>query len=128
MNTDQYLKELAAKVKTKHLHFSAQEYTTRKNKLLHVMQQKRIDVLLITEPADINYLTGYSTFEVSLFTCLLLNGDGDRVLLVPSIETGPAFYTSHVDDIVPYPRSNPQSNPTLHHTRINKLRRTQPTL
>lgn len=128
MNTDQYLKELAAKVKTRHLHFSAQEYTTRKSKLLPIMQKKGIDVLLITEPADINYLTGYSTFEVSLFTCLLLNSDGDMILLVPSIETGPAFYTSKVNDIVPYHWSNPQSITALINASINKLGGQQPTV
>src|SRR5690625_7256301 len=102
MNTDQYLKELAAKVKTRHLHFSAQEYTTRKGKLLPIMQKKGIDVLLISEPADINYLTGYSTFEVSLFTCLLLNSDGDMEFLVLSIVTVLSFYTGNVTFTVPY--------------------------
>src|SRR5690625_6846590 len=84
----------------------------------NVMQEKGIDVLLITEPADINYLTWYSTFEVSLFTCLLLNGDGDMVLLVSSIETGPACYTSHVDEIVSYLWIHRQSILTLVNSSI----------
>lgn len=121
MNAEKYLQELTVKITTKSLHFGAQEYATRTQKVLQALRQKNIDVLLITEPSDIYYLTGYSTFEVSLFTCLLLNGDGDMVLLVPSIETGPASYTSLVRDIVPYHWSDPEGITSLIYQSVRKL-------
>ena len=65
------------------------------------MQQAGRDALLLTDPADIFYLTGYHTFEVSVHTALVVTPE--RISLqVPSIETGPAVVTAMVDEIIGY--------------------------
>src|SRR5690554_7635087 len=65
------------------------------------MRERGLDALLLTDPADIFYLTGYNTFEVAVHTCLVCS-DTRLVLQVPSIETGPAVVTAAVDEILGY--------------------------
>ncbi len=65
------------------------------------MAQRELDALLLTDPADINYLTGYHTFEVSVHACLVCTHE-TLVLQVASIETGAAVVTARVDEIIGY--------------------------
>ena len=65
------------------------------------MTQQAFDALLLTDPADINYLTGYHTFEVSVHACLVCTQER-LVLQVASIETGAAVVTAQVDEIIGY--------------------------
>ncbi|MDN6322614.1 MAG: Xaa-Pro peptidase family protein, partial [Halomonas sp.] len=71
------------------------------DKVRHAMTQQAFDALLLTDPADINYLTGYHTFEVSVHACLVCTQER-LVLQVASIETGAAVVTAQVDEIIGY--------------------------
>lgn len=92
---------LAERVGTEALAFEQAEYDSRCARVRSRMSAGGVDILLITDPADICYLTGYSTFEVSVHTCLVLHAD-DIVLQVPSIETGPAVCGSNVARVEGY--------------------------
>ncbi|SHF14395.1 Xaa-Pro aminopeptidase [Modicisalibacter ilicicola DSM 19980] len=81
--------------------FPEAEFQRRRNAVLAAMQARGLDALLLTSPADIFYLTGYSTFEVSVHTALVFS-ERHLVLQVPSIETGPAVACTHVEDIRGY--------------------------
>ena len=81
--------------------FSTGELDRREDKVRHAMAQHGLEALLITAPADIFYLTGYSTFEVSVHACLVL-GPGYTALQVPSIETGPAVVCTRVSELMGY--------------------------
>ncbi|MDN3517737.1 Xaa-Pro peptidase family protein [Aquisalimonas lutea] len=81
--------------------FSADELDRREEKVRQAMAARGLDVLLLTAPADIYYLTGYNTFEVSVHACLAL-GPGYTALQVPSIETGPAVVCTRVSDLMGY--------------------------
>lgn len=81
--------------------FSEAELQRRCTAAGEAMQAAGLDALLFTAPADIFYLTGYSTFEVSVHTALLFTPQY-MMLQVPSIETGPAVACTRVDDIRGY--------------------------
>lgn len=81
--------------------FTEDELDGREAKVREAMAQRGLDALLVTAPADIHYLTGYSTFEVSVHACLIL-GPSYTALQVPSIETGPAVVCTRVSELMGY--------------------------
>lgn len=81
--------------------FPEEQLQERQQALLRTMEGIGLDAMLITSPAEIYWLTGYSTFEVSVHTALLFTPDR-LVIQVPSIETGPAVACTRVDDIRGY--------------------------
>lgn len=96
-----YKGALAERVGTQPLAFEQSEYDSRCRRVRSRMAAEGIEILLVTDPADICYLTGYSTFEVSVHTCLVVHAQG-MVLQVPSIETGPAVCGSNADRVEGY--------------------------
>lgn len=101
MDYHQYREALAETLAQSELPFSPSEYQARLDKVRQAMAQHGYDALLLTDPADINYLTGYHTFEVSVHACLVCT-QARLVLQVASIETGAAVVTARVDDIIGY--------------------------
>ena len=101
MDHHQYRHALAARLQATELAFSDAEYDARQARVRAEMADRGLDALLVTDPADIYYLTGYNTFEVSVHTCLVFSADR-LVLQVPSIETGPAVVTARVDELLGY--------------------------
>ena len=96
-----YRHALAAQLQASELPFSPQEFALRRRRVLQTMQDAGLEALLLTDPADIYYLTGYNTFEVSVHTACVFSAER-CVLQVPSIETGPAVVTAAVDEIIGY--------------------------
>ena len=81
--------------------FPAEEFEQRLGEVRRRMFAQDLDALLLTDPSDIFYLTGYSTFEVSVHVALVVT-PGALFLQVPSIEMGPAMVTTRVDRITGY--------------------------
>ncbi|GGY66061.1 M24 family metallopeptidase [Marinobacter zhanjiangensis] len=81
--------------------FPPAEFTERRSRVARAMAERGLDALLVTDPADIHYLTGYKTFEVSVHAALVFRPE-HCFLQVPSIETGPAVTTAWVDEIAGY--------------------------
>ncbi|WP_417580031.1 M24 family metallopeptidase [Nitrincola sp.] len=101
MDFHAYRHALAKTLGGSELPFPADELSLRLARTRALMTEAGRDALLLTDPADIFYLTGYHTFEVSVHTALLVTAE--RVVLqVPSIETGPAVVTARVDEIIGY--------------------------
>lgn len=101
MDYHHYREALATSLAQSELPFSPAEYQARLEKVRRAMAKRELDALLLTDPADINYLTGYHTFEVSVHACLVCTQD-KLVLQVASIETGAAVVTARVDEIIGY--------------------------
>lgn len=101
MDHEQYYAALSARLRATELPFPEQEFAARRRRVLTAMEAEGLDALLVTDPADIYYLTGYNTFEVSVHTALVFT-PGRCVLQVPSIETGPAVVTALVDEVLGY--------------------------
>ena len=106
MDFNRYREMLAERVGSLTRPFDDAEYDRRRQAVAQRMTAAGLDGLLVTDAADIGYLTGYNTFEVSVHTALLLttggHPPGQAVLQVPSIETGPAVTTARVDAVFGY--------------------------
>ena len=101
MDYHHYRKALTETLAQSEVPFPAAEYQARLDKVRQAMTEQGLDALLLTDPADINYLTGYHTFEVSVHACLVCTQE-KLVLQVASIETGAAVVTAQVDEIIGY--------------------------
>nr|WP_295711583.1 Xaa-Pro peptidase family protein [uncultured Halomonas sp.] len=101
MDYHHYRKALTETLAQSEVPFPAAEYQARLDNVRQAMAGQGLDALLLTDPADINYLTGYHTFEVSVHACLVCTQE-KLVLQVASIETGAAVVTARVDEIIGY--------------------------
>ncbi|MDO6823666.1 Xaa-Pro peptidase family protein [Marinobacter sp. 1_MG-2023] len=90
------------------LAFEPGEYEARLASVRRKMAKADLDLLLLTEAGELCYLTGYTTFEVSVQCVLLVSADR-TVLFVPAIEIGPAVYLSRVDEVIGYPWQAPET-------------------
>jgi len=101
MDHEAYRHALDHTLHAEELAFPPEEYRQRRTRVLEAMDAAGVDALLITDPGDVTYLTGYNTFEVSVHIALVFSRQG-TVLQVPSIETGPAVVTAWVDEVLGY--------------------------
>ena len=53
--------------------FSLEEYKSRLNKVKVSMQKQGIDTLLITDPANMNWLTGYNAWSFYVHQGVVIN-------------------------------------------------------
>jgi Xaa-Pro aminopeptidase len=101
MDFNAYQKALAGEFRGQDCPFPAEEFDRRLKAVRDRMRADSLGALLLTDPSDVFYLTGYSTFEVSVHIALVVTED-DLVLQVPSIETGPATITTRVEQVIGY--------------------------
>lgn len=101
MDYNAYQKTLARELRGRECPFPQAEYDQRLENLRARMAADSVEALLLTDPSDLFYLTGYSTFEVSVHVALVVTAES-LTLQVPSIETGPAMITTRVDHVIGY--------------------------
>jgi Xaa-Pro aminopeptidase len=68
------------------LPFSHDEYQRRLDGTRRGMAARDVDLLLVTTPENVTYLTGYETIGYSSFLCLVIPADSDPVLIVRDME------------------------------------------
>ncbi|MFG6138529.1 M24 family metallopeptidase [Halomonas sp. B23F22_10] len=107
MDHHAYRHALAERLAGSELPTPEAELDARCRRLREAMAAAGLDALLLTDPADLYYLTGYHTFEVSVHACLVVDA-ARLVLQVPSIETGPAVVTARVDEVLGYRWESPE--------------------
>ena len=86
--------------------FSREEYAVRQTKTRQAMADAGLDVLVVTEPANMCYLTGYDGWSFYTPQCLLVAGGLDEpVLIVRGMDAnaGPVTTYLPVDNILGYP-------------------------
>ncbi len=81
------------------LHFTREEFAAREARLLGLMQEQKLDGMLLFAQESTYWLTGYDTFGYCFFQCLVLKADGSKALLTRSADLRQAQHTSIVDDI-----------------------------
>ena len=59
------------------LHFSEEEFKSRKSKVLNSMKEQNIDALLMFKQESMYWLTGYDTFGYVFFQTLILDKNGN---------------------------------------------------
>jgi ectoine hydrolase len=92
--------------------FSTFEYKERIRKTKERMVQKGIDVLLITDPANISYLSGYDGWSFYVHQMLMLIIDEDQPMWIGrEMDANAAKVTTWLyrDNIIPYPDEYVQS-------------------
>jgi Xaa-Pro dipeptidase len=81
------------------LHFSQEEFKSRKSKVLKSMKEQNIDALLMFRQESMYWLTGYDTFGYVFFQTLILDQKGNIVLLTRAPDLRQARNTSNIEDI-----------------------------
>ena len=81
------------------LHFSKEEFASRKSKVLKSMKEQNVDALLMFRQESMYWLTGYDTFGYVFFQTLILDQKGNVVLLTRAPDLRQAQNTSNIKDI-----------------------------
>ena len=93
------------------LHFSKEEFSNRKNKILNSMKEQNLDALLMFRQESMYWLTGYDTFGYVFFQTLVLDKSGNIILLTRAPDLRQAQNTSNIEDIRIWVDKD-ESNPT----------------
>lgn len=101
MDLNAYQQALSAQFRGAECPFPERELIRRLTRVRDRMAEEDFGALLLTDPSDIFYLTGYTTFEVSVHVALVVTPD-DLLLQVPSIELGAATLTTRLARISGY--------------------------
>ncbi|MFL2886732.1 MAG: M24 family metallopeptidase [Candidatus Pelagibacter sp.] len=81
------------------LHFTKEEYSKRKTKVILSMKEQGIDALLMFKQESMYWLTGYDTFGYVFFQTLVLDQKGNIILLTRAPDLRQAQNTSNINDI-----------------------------
>ena len=101
------------------LNFSREEYAQRIAKARRAMERQGIELLIVTDPSNMAWLTGYDGWSFYVHQCVLLTPDGDPVWYGRSQDAFGAKRTVFMDeaDILAYPDiyvQNPERHPMDH--------------
>ena len=92
------------------IHFTKEEFSIRKSKVVAELKKQNLDGLLMFKQESMYWLTGYDTFGYVFFQSLILTSKGDIVLLTRTPDLRQAQNTSIIKDIriwVDKEKSNP---------------------
>ena len=92
------------------IHFSKEEFSERKSKVIKELKKQNLDGLLMFRQESMYWLTGYDTFGYVYFQCLILTTKGELVLLTRAPDLRQAQNTSIIKDIriwIDKDKSNP---------------------
>jgi Xaa-Pro dipeptidase len=81
------------------LHFTKEEFQKRKVDVLNSMKEQNLDALLMFRQESMYWLTGYDTFGYVFFQTLILDKNGNIVLLTRAPDLRQAQNTSNIRDI-----------------------------
>ena len=81
------------------LHFTAEEFSKRKQDVLKSMKEQNLDALLMFRQESMYWLTGYDTFGYVFFQTLILDQKGNIILLTRAPDLRQAQNTSNIKDI-----------------------------
>ena len=81
------------------IHFSKEEFSERKSKVIRELKKQNLDGLLMFRQESMYWLTGYDTFGYVYFQCLILTTKGELVLLTRAPDLRQAQNTSIIKDI-----------------------------
>jgi len=76
--------------------FSVEEYEERKLKVLTAMTRHQLDLLVITDPANMCWLTGYDAWSFYVHQCVVLSGHGDLFWFGRGIDVASAQLTTDI--------------------------------
>lgn len=94
------------------LHFSTDEYAARISKTRHAMQAAGIDTLIVTDPSNMNWLTGYDGWSFYVHQCVVLGLSDDPIWFGRDMDGNGARRTCFMAEknIIGYPDHYVQSS------------------
>ena len=93
------------------LHFSVEEFKNRKDKVIKLLNEEKLDAILMFRQESMYWLTGYDTFGYVFFQTLVLDKNGNIILLTRAPDLRQAQNTSNINDVRIWVDKN-GSNPT----------------
>ena len=92
--------------------FSCDEYASRQHKTRSAMTQQNIDLLIVSDPSNMCWLTGYDGWSFYVHQCVVISTDGDLFWFGRGIDSNGAKLTTDLSDadILSYPDHYVQSN------------------
>ncbi len=89
---------------TSNLRFSRQEYSERLAKTRRAMEAKGVDLLIVSDPSNMHWLTGYDGWSFYVHQAVIVPPDGEPVWYGRGQDANGARRTSYLsdDNIVPY--------------------------
>ena len=81
------------------LHFSIEEFKSRKNNVIKKLKEEKIDALVMFRQESMYWLTGYDTFGYVFFQSLILDQKSNLILLTRAPDLRQARNTSNIEDI-----------------------------
>lgn len=82
--------------------FEKEEYQARLNNVRKKMEEKSMELLMVRDPANIHYLTGYNTLGLSNFVLLLVSINCEPILFARQLECFLAYKTTNLHEIYPW--------------------------
>jgi ectoine hydrolase len=91
--------------------FNKQEYNARVLKTRKAMSDKGIELLIVTDPSNINWLTGYDAWSFYVHQCVVIGTDNTLFWFGRIIDVAGAAMTTDLsaENIIEYPDSYVQS-------------------
>jgi len=93
------------------LHFSVKEYQLRLQRTRLAMQDRDIELLIVSDPSNMAWLTGYDGWSFYVHQCVLIDLHNEPVWYGRNQDTNGALRTCymHADNIIGYPDHYVQS-------------------
>ena len=93
------------------LNFSAAEYAERLAKTRNAMAKAGIDLLIVTDPSNMHWLTGYDGWSFYVHQCVLVSLEGEPVWYGRGQDANGAKRTAYIahENIIGYPDHYVQS-------------------
>ena len=85
--------------------FTQQEYTDRLARVRAAMEAREIDVLVIGDPANVNWLTGYDAWSFYTPQIMVVGLEHDPTWIGREMDAGAAKFTTYLrdDQVIPFP-------------------------
>ena len=87
------------------LKFTREEYAQRLAKTRRAMEAKGVDLLIVTDPSNMNWLTGYDGWSFYVHQCVVVPPDGEPIFFGRAMDAVGARFTAYLAEanIIGYP-------------------------
>lgn len=94
------------------LNFTRSEYAERLAKTRRAMEKAGVDLVIVTDPSNMHWLTGYDGWSFYVHQCVVVPGSGEPIWFGRGQDANGAKRTAYLahDNIVGYPDHYVQSN------------------
>ena len=93
---------------------SKKELERRREELSRVMKKEGIDLLYLSSPANVAYITNFFYIPTERPMALILKDDGETILFLPRLEVEHAEKYAYVDKIHSYPEYPDEKHPMIY--------------